>query len=48
MAIATVVEETAGVRRYQVVQTANDTLTVRLENNPGTDPMRSGNGSARV
>jgi phenylacetate-coenzyme A ligase PaaK-like adenylate-forming protein len=37
MAMATVVEETAGVRRYQVVQTASDTLTVRLENNPGTD-----------
>jgi hypothetical protein len=31
MAIATVVEETAGVRRYQVVQTASDALTVRLE-----------------
>ena len=37
MAIATVVEETPGVRRYQVVQTARDALTVRLENNPGTD-----------
>ena len=37
MAIATVVEETPGVRRYQVVQTAADALTVRLENNPGTD-----------
>jgi phenylacetate-coenzyme A ligase PaaK-like adenylate-forming protein len=37
MAIATVVEETPGIRRYQVVQTARDALTVRLENNPGTD-----------
>ena len=37
MAIATVVEEIAGVRRYQVVQTASDALTVRLENNPETD-----------
>ena len=37
MAIATRVEETAGVRRYQVLQTARDALTVRLENNPGTD-----------
>ena len=37
MAIATVVEETAGVRRYQVVQTASDAFTVRLESNPGTD-----------
>ena len=37
MAIATVVEETAGVGRYQIVQTADDALTVRLENNPGTD-----------
>lgn len=38
MAIATVVEETPGVRRYQVVQTASDALTIRLENNPQTDP----------
>jgi phenylacetate-CoA ligase len=37
MAIATVVEETACVRRYQVVPTASDTLTVRLENTPKTD-----------
>jgi len=37
MAIATRVEETPGVRRYQVLQTARDALTVRLENNPGTD-----------
>jgi phenylacetate-CoA ligase len=32
-----VVEGTAGVRRYQVVPTASDTLTVRLENTPETD-----------
>jgi phenylacetate-coenzyme A ligase PaaK-like adenylate-forming protein len=37
MAIATVVEETAGVGRYQVVQTARDALSVRLENTPETD-----------
>jgi phenylacetate-coenzyme A ligase PaaK-like adenylate-forming protein len=37
MAIATVVEENAGVRRYQIVQTAADALTIRLENHPGTD-----------
>jgi phenylacetate-CoA ligase len=37
MAIATRVEETPGVHRYQVLQTARDALTVRLENNPGTD-----------
>jgi phenylacetate-CoA ligase len=37
MAIATVVEETAGVRRYQVVQTANDTHRPAGEQ-PGTDP----------
>jgi putative adenylate-forming enzyme len=37
MAIATVVEETAGVRRYQVLQTASDALTVRLEHTPGAD-----------
>ena len=48
MALATVVEETPGVRRYQVVQTARDALTVRLENNPGTDRMRYGSGSARA
>jgi hypothetical protein len=37
MAIATRVEEIPGVRRYQVLQTAKDALTVRLETNPGTD-----------
>jgi phenylacetate-coenzyme A ligase PaaK-like adenylate-forming protein len=37
MAIATVVEETRGVRRYQVLQTAADVLTVRLDHDPGTD-----------
>jgi phenylacetate-coenzyme A ligase PaaK-like adenylate-forming protein len=37
MAVATVVEETPGVRRYQVLQTAPSTLTVRLETDPGTD-----------
>ena len=37
MAIATVVEETAGVRRYQVLQTASDALTIRLESSSGTD-----------
>ena len=35
MAVATVVEETPGVRRYQVLQTAPSTLTVRLETDPG-------------
>jgi phenylacetate-coenzyme A ligase PaaK-like adenylate-forming protein len=37
MAIATVVEETAGVRRYQIMQTATDALTVRLESDPGVE-----------
>ena len=37
MAVATVVEETRGVRRYQVLQTAADALTVRLDHDPGTD-----------
>jgi phenylacetate-CoA ligase len=37
MAVATVVEETLGVRRYQVLQTAPSTLTVRLETDPGAD-----------
>jgi hypothetical protein len=31
MAIATVVEETFGVLRYQIVQTAPATLTIRLD-----------------
>jgi phenylacetate-CoA ligase len=48
MAIATVVEETAGVRRYQVVQTASDTLTVRLENDPAPTAMKCGGESAKV
>jgi phenylacetate-coenzyme A ligase PaaK-like adenylate-forming protein len=37
MGVATVVEETPGVRRYQVLQTARAALTVRLEPEPGTD-----------
>jgi phenylacetate-CoA ligase len=37
MAVATVVEETPGVRRYQVLQTAPDVLTVRLDHDPRTD-----------
>jgi len=37
MALATVVEETRGVRRYQVLQTATDVLTIRLDHDPGTD-----------
>jgi phenylacetate-CoA ligase len=37
MAVATVIEETPGVRRYQVLQTAPSTLTVRLETDPGVD-----------
>jgi phenylacetate-coenzyme A ligase PaaK-like adenylate-forming protein len=37
MAVATVVEETRGVRRYQVLQTATDVITVRLDHDPGMD-----------
>ena len=37
MAVATVVEATRGVRRYQVLQTATDVITVRLDHDPGTD-----------
>jgi hypothetical protein len=37
MAVATVVEETRGVRRYQVLQTATDVMTVRLDHDPGSD-----------
>lgn len=37
LAIATVVEETPGVKRFQVIQTAPATLRIRLEIIPGTD-----------
>ena len=37
MALATVVEETRGVRRYQVLQAATDVLTIRLDHDPGTE-----------
>jgi hypothetical protein len=37
MAMATVVEETRGVRRYQALQTATDVFTVRLDHDSGTD-----------
>ena len=37
MAVATVVKETRGVRRYQVLQTATDVITVRLDHDPRTD-----------
>jgi hypothetical protein len=35
MALANVVEETPGVRCYQVIQTGQEVLTVRLEAAPG-------------
>jgi phenylacetate-CoA ligase len=37
MALTTVIEETPGVRRFQVIQTAPATLGVRLEVTPGVD-----------
>ncbi|HET9647511.1 MAG TPA: phenylacetate--CoA ligase family protein [Microlunatus sp.] len=37
MAVATVIEQTPGVYRYQVLQTAPEELTVRLEPDPGVD-----------
>jgi phenylacetate-coenzyme A ligase PaaK-like adenylate-forming protein len=37
MGVATVVEETPGVRRYQVLQTAPARLTIRLEPDSGVD-----------
>ncbi len=37
MALATVVEETPGVQRFQVIQTAPKTLRLRLEMAPGED-----------
>jgi hypothetical protein len=42
MAVATVVEETPGVRRYQVLQSAADVLTVRLDHDLGTDRAEVG------
>jgi phenylacetate-coenzyme A ligase PaaK-like adenylate-forming protein len=40
MAVATVVEETPGVHRFQVIQTAPATLRIRLAVAPGEDPQR--------
>jgi phenylacetate-coenzyme A ligase PaaK-like adenylate-forming protein len=40
MALANVVEETPGVRYYQVIQTAPEVLSVRLEAAPGSDSSR--------
>ncbi|MGX5359500.1 phenylacetate--CoA ligase family protein [Kocuria sp. KH4] len=40
LALGTVVEETPGVRRFQAVRTAPDTLVLRLEPEPGADPGR--------
>jgi hypothetical protein len=37
MAVATAVEETPGVRRCQVLQTAADVLTVRIDHDPASD-----------
>jgi phenylacetate-coenzyme A ligase PaaK-like adenylate-forming protein len=37
MAVSTVVEETPGVHRCQVIQTTPATLTVRLEETPGAE-----------
>ncbi len=38
LAIGTIVEETPGVRRFQVIQTGRAALRVRLEIMPGADP----------
>ena len=46
MALATVVEETPGVHRFQVVQTAPTALAVRLEARSGSAPTPSGPRSA--
>ena len=40
MAIATVVEETPGVLRYQILQTAPATLAIRLDTDPGAGRAR--------
>lgn len=40
MSLATVVEETPGVRRFQVLQTTGSALAVRLEVGPGADRDR--------
>ena len=37
MAIASVVEQVPGVKRYQIIQTAPDQIKVRLELEPGAD-----------
>jgi hypothetical protein len=37
MGVATVVEVTPGIRRYQVLQTAADVLTVRIDHDPASD-----------
>lgn len=37
MGLATVVEETPGVRRYQLLQTGADALTIRLDHDPAVD-----------
>ncbi|BBX69782.1 phenylacetate--CoA ligase family protein [Mycolicibacterium psychrotolerans] len=39
LALGTVVEETAGVRRFQVIRTQPQTVTVRLECEPDADPV---------
>ncbi|GGG62997.1 coenzyme F390 synthetase [Kocuria dechangensis] len=38
LALGTVVGETPGVRRFQAVRTTPETLSVRLDPEPGTDP----------
>ncbi|OLT09551.1 CoF synthetase [Kocuria sp. CNJ-770] len=40
LALGTVVEQTPGVRRFQAVRTAPDTLVLRLEPEPGAEPAR--------
>ena len=44
MALATVVEETIGIGSYQLVQTGPAHLRIRLEEAPGHDRTRVGNG----
>lgn len=40
LSIGTVVEQVAGLRRYQLVQTATDVLTLRYQARPEADPDR--------
>jgi len=48
LAIGTAIERVAGLRRYQLVQTAADAVAIRYRSKPGADPPSVGRDAVRA